>query len=46
MDLSNAYDYIPHDFLIAKLNAYGIDGVGLLLIFDYDSRRKQRRKIG
>ena len=46
MDLSKAYGYIPHDFLIAKLSAYGIDSVELLLISDYLSRRKQRMKIG
>ena len=34
------------DLLIAKLNAYGIDSVGLLLIPDYLSCRKQRTKIG
>ena len=37
---------ISHDLLIAKLNAYGIDCVGLLLISDYLSRSKQRAKIG
>ena len=46
MDPSNAYGCIPHDLLIAKLNAYGIGSVGLLLISDYLSRRKQRMKIG
>ena len=40
MDLPMAYDYIPHDLLLAKLNAYGVDSVGLLLISDYLSRRK------
>ena len=34
------------DLLIAKLNAYGIDSVGLLLTPDYLSCRKQRTKIG
>ena len=46
MDLSKAYDCIPHDLLIAKLSVYGIDSVGLLFISDYLSRRKQRTKIG
>ena len=40
MDMSKVYECIPHDLLIAKLNAYGIDRVGLLLISDYLSRRK------
>ena len=46
MDLSKAYDCIPHDLLLAKLNVYGTDSVTLLLISDYLSRRKQRKKIG
>ena len=46
MDLSNAYDCIQHDLLIAKLSGYDIDSVGLLLISDYLSHRKQRTKIG
>ena len=43
---SKAYDCIPHDLLLAKLNVYGIDSVGFLLISDYLSRCKQRKKIG
>ena len=35
MHLSKVYDCIPHDLLLAKLNAYGIDSGGLLLISDY-----------
>ena len=46
MNLSKAHDCIPHDLLMAKLNAYGIDSVGLLFIADYLSRRKKRTKIG
>ena len=46
MDLSKACDCILHDPLIAKLNAYGIDSVGLLIISDYLSRHKQRTKTG
>ena len=43
--LSKAYYCISHDLLLAKLNAYGIDSVGFLLVSDYLSRRKQRTKI-
>ena len=46
MDLSKAYDCLPHDLMVAKLEAYGISKEGLQLISDYLSYRKQRTKIG
>ena len=45
MDFSKAYDFIPHDLLIAKSECYRIDRIGLSLTLDYLSRRKQRTKI-
>ena len=46
MDLSKAYDCLPHDLLIAKLAAYGFSHHSLLLIHGYLSNRKQRVKVG
>ena len=46
MDLSKTYDYLPHDFLVAKLEAYGVGKNALNLISKYLSHRKQRTKIG
>ena len=46
MDLSKAYECIPHDLLIAKLEAYGLDKTSLHFLRDYLSNCKQRAKIG
>ena len=46
MDLSKAFDCMPHDLLIAELKAYGFGLQGLRLIANYLSDRKQRVKVG
>ena len=46
MNLSKAYDGLPHDLLIAKVAAYGVDLSSLVLLYDYLSDRSQRVKVG
>ena len=46
MDLSKAFDKLPHDLLISKLKVYGADDKTANLIKDYLSNRRQRVKIG
>ena len=45
-DLSKAFDCIPYDLLIAKLNAYGFDQEALKLIHCYLCDRSQKVKEG
>ena len=45
MDLSKAYDCLPHDLLVAKFEAYGIGKSGLNLLLNYLSNQKQRANV-
>ena len=44
-DLSKAFDCIVHDFLIAKLEAYGFSYEALKVIYNYLTDRKHRTKV-
>ena len=45
MDLSKAFDSIPHGLSVAKLSAYGFSFNACNLLFNYLSNRSQRVKI-
>ena len=45
MDLSKAFDCLPHGLLIAKLHAYGLFAAACHLMFSYLKARRQRVKF-
>lgn len=46
MDLSKAFDCLPHEHLLHKLEAYGLSPTAVKLMASYLSNRQQRVKIG
>ena len=46
MDLSKAFDCLPHNFLLLKLEAYGLTKQSLNLLNNYLEEREQRVKVG
>ena len=44
-DLSNAFDCLSHDLLIAKLQAFGLDIDSPNILQDYLSNGQQRTKV-
>ena len=44
-DLSKAIDCLPHELLIAKIHAYGVDVPSLKLLHSHLTKRKQRVKL-
>ena len=46
MDLSKAFDVLPHNLIVAKFNAYNFDKTATVLISSYLRNRQQRVKIG
>ena len=46
MDLSKAFDCLPHDMFLSKLTAYGVSSGAVNLISSYLENRKQQVKVG
>ena len=46
MDLSKAFDCLPHDLLTAKLDAYGLSPEAVQLLNSYLSNRMQQVRMG
>lgn len=45
MDLSKAFDCLPHEILLDKLSAYGVSNHSVSLLKSYLTNRKQQIKI-
>ena len=45
IDFLKAYDWLPHELIIAKCEAYGFDNISLKLFQSYFLNRKQRVKL-
>ena len=45
MEVSKAFDFIPHELLIAKMHAYGFDLNSVTFIHSCLKNRKQNVKI-
>ena len=46
MDLSKAFETLPHELLVAKLKSYGADSKTTDLVHDYLANRRQRVRLG
>ena len=46
MDLSKAFDCLPHDILLCKLSSYGLSDEAVKLMTSYLTDRKQQVKVG
>ena len=46
MDLSKAFDTLPHELIVAKLKSYGADDKTTDLIHDCLTNRRQRVRLG
>ena len=45
MDLSKAFDCLPHDILLCKLSAYGLSQNSVKLLGNYLTDRSQQVKL-